>query len=811
MDKNTFAKVAEGVARHEYSLLLGAGASIGSLGGNGKPLPSGPQLKDRLIEDFDIATDGQDITLSRAYEAAERRDTQGLRKYIESWFTGCVPSWQHVLTEFDWHRIWTLNVDDIIERVYADKQIPHNRFNWTSRFRDKAYSGLQIVHLHGFADSDPSSGGTRPEMVFSINDYLATMNDRRAWHTVFTDEFSDRPFIILGASLVEEFDLRAALAGSASETAWGFPSVIVLNRVSSLEREELSALGLLIVEMDAHQFIKHLQKQVQQYLKQVRDAYGSQLSLQIQRFLQQFTDLRHYQPREDENTRNFYLGYEPHWKNILDEDDALLEATMRAVSNIRRNNGTDTISQDVYVLTGTAGSGKSTGLLRIARSFIADGRPVFQFRGDEELDVDAVIAWLERFPDTTLFFNDCADFGNAIGDLAETCDAAGLPLLAIGTERNRRRSILERTIDDRFLHMGSEYAYRLLSNRDVDALIEKLSSRRRLGQITRINRTQQRNYFTRTASRRLFEGMANLEGGEGFRIRMKNEYRQIPNENLRRLYAASSIAYQIGYPLPLGIAAKVADLPVKDLEAWLISDDQDMMVIASNGVRLPHRLTATLAVESALSKDVRLDAMKSLALALAPHIDIDTIRRSTQPYRLLRRLMDQELVLRLVDPVQGREFYEFIQSPYDWNGRYWEQRALFESNLGNHPQARSYAEHSLQIHRHPFAFNTLGTILGRIALQDGNVNILQQAISNLERARDEPRWEASEHPYTTYFRLMINFGMKWGISAIPGHLLSTFSTWYNQARVSRVFSGPRGDDELSEFNRDWLHLIVQHE
>ena len=302
--------------------------------------------------------------------------------------------------------------------------------------------------------------------------------------------------------------------------------------------------------------------------------------------------------------------------------------------------------------------------------------------------------------------------------------------------------------------------------------------------------------------------MADLEGGEGFRVRLQNEYRGIRNQNIKRLYAASSIAYQIGYPLPLGIAAKVADLPVKHLEAWLTSSDQDIMVIASNGVRLPHRITAALTVESALSKEVRLDAMKSLALALAPHIDIDTIRRSTRPYRLVRRLMDQDIILRLVDPDQGREFYDYIQEPYDWNGRYWEQRALFESGLGNHAQARSYAEHSLWIHRHPFAFNTLGTILGRIAVQEGSANTLMEAIDNLERARDEPRWESSEHPYTTYFRLMINFGSQWGISAIPAHVRGTFTTWYNHARSSRVFLGARGDIELQEFYRDWLHLAV---
>ena len=71
-----------------------------------------------------------------------------------------------------------------------------------------------------------------------------------------------------------------------------------------------------------------------------------------------------------------------------------------------------------------------------------------------------------------------------------------------------------------------------------------------------------------------------------------------------------------------------------------------------------------------------------LALTVAPHIDIDAIRRLTRPYRLFRRLMDQETVMRLLGPQNGRALYELTQDSCDWNARYWEQRALFESELG---------------------------------------------------------------------------------------------------------------------------------
>ena len=207
--------------------MLGAGASIGSLGGNNQPLPSGPSLRDKLVSEFSIPTEGQTITLPRAYAAARRNDPERLETFIRTQFTHCKPDWQNVLADFDWHRIWTLNIDDIVENVYSNKSILFDRFIGHPDFamgqspsvRSSTYMDLPTDS----SDSDPEDS----ELVFSIQEYAATLKDTRAWHTVFTDEFSERPFIVLGASLVEEFDLQHALVSSAATTIRGFPSVIV--------------------------------------------------------------------------------------------------------------------------------------------------------------------------------------------------------------------------------------------------------------------------------------------------------------------------------------------------------------------------------------------------------------------------------------------------------------------------------------------------------------------------------------------------------------------------------------------------------
>ena len=644
MDEQLLAKIAEGVHRREYSLLLGAGASIGSLGGDNKTLPSGPELRDLLVDAFSIPTEGREIELQRAYAAAKRSDSDQLEQFIRNRFTNCKPTWQHLLTEFDWHRIWTLNIDDTVEVAYRSQNVQIDRFNWTSTFRDTATSKNQIIHLHGFAKDALDSDTSESDVVFSMAQYISTLQDPRSWHTVFTDEFAERPIIVLGASLADEFDLHQALSNSGSESTRGFPSVIVLNRLSTLDTDELLSYGLIPIESDARIFMERLQQQIVAHRSAIENYYHQGVNDKLSRFLQQFIDLRRYRPQQSERTRHFYEGFDPHWRNIIDDDDAIFEATRKALATIRDAAMQGETKQAVYVLTGGRGSGKSTGLLRVADGLIAAGFFAFHFRGDEDLDIEATIEWLRNNPKTALVFNDCADFAASLRDLAERCGSLSLNLLIVGCERSSRHKFLEQKIGRAHLNPGVDHEYSLLSDQDIVSLVDKLGSRRRLGSITRRTQSQRYTYFRATASRLLFEGMANLEGGVGFRQRIRAEYSGLEEPHLKRLYAAASIAYQFGYSVPLGVASKVSGLSVRQVIALLEQTGHDQLLLDENGVRLPHRFTAALVVSSALSTEDKFGAVYRLAFALAPHVDIRAIRGLSRAYRLVRRLMHQDTI-----------------------------------------------------------------------------------------------------------------------------------------------------------------------
>ena len=219
--------------------------------------------------------------------------------------------------------------------------------------------------------------------------------------------------------------------------------------------------------------------------------------------------------------------------------------------------------------------------------------------------------------------------------------------------------------------------------------------------------------------------MSELEGGLGFRERAKNIYRGLPNERLRSLYAAACLCYEQSMLLPVGVGANFAGVPPKELPRLIEGECNGILLLARNGIRPPHRITASLVVNG-LSEEERLPISLSLAKTLAPHVDERAMRVGTVEYRIVRHLMDQATVSRLVGLTNARDWYDSVREFYDWNGRYWDQRALLESRLGEHETARSYAERSIQVHPHPFGYNTLGTVLLHSAIQRGNRDALLQ-------------------------------------------------------------------------------------
>ena len=281
----------------------------------------------------------------------------------------------------------------------------------------------------------------------------------------------------------------------------------------------------------------------------------------------------------------------------------------------------------------------------------------------------------------------------------------------------------------------------------------------------------------------------------------------LPSNQLKDLYVAACLCYRQSIPLPTGIGAQFAGVPARDLLNLIERECNGILLLTRNGIRPSHRITASLVV-STLPQAVRYEVSSSLAKSLAPHVDEQAMRAGTGEYRIIRHLMDQATVIRLVGHEKARAWYDDIREFYNWNGRYWDQRALLESGFGEHETARSYAERSIQVHKHSFGYNTLGTVLLRMAINRGNAESLIDGIKNLEIARGFQNWGEREHPFVTFFTSLLRFADGWGINAVPHQARTAWTQWFRDANSLTVFARPEVRMQLEQWNRQWLSFAV---
>lgn len=114
---------------------------------------------------------------------------------------------------WDWEYIYTLNIDDAIEReLNAIKVLPFNDFaqHKTTQF---------VYKLHGdAADAVTAENPAAMNLVFGSADYVASLIKNRALISTLTNDLAERHLLFVGCSLTDELDILFALAKFKSTT-----------------------------------------------------------------------------------------------------------------------------------------------------------------------------------------------------------------------------------------------------------------------------------------------------------------------------------------------------------------------------------------------------------------------------------------------------------------------------------------------------------------------------------------------------------------------------------------------------------------
>jgi len=752
-----------GLVRGRYHSLLGAGASIGGSSEDGTPLPGAIALAAELEAMFGLPAAGA-AGLRRLYAAAKAgasKSGTSLDAFLKARFTNTTPpDWMKYLVQIPWAQIWTLNIDDCVERAYSAwrhqaRQSAYS-ISWTERHRTArpALGETLLVHLHGKA----SRAHREPEIIFDISAYVNATLAQHRWHKVFGDSYPAEPFLIVGASLDSEIDLQVVLE-QGRLTAYGdHPSIIVLREISSFQAEEYRRYGLVPVEALADSFFADVTGLLPHYLLEMthEEALSAEdTPSEVYTFLSQWQRLDVTPPGPAEDRRHdFYAGHQPAWRDILlslpGERDGHKTVFAKLTEEVELG------ENRILVLSGDAFSGKSAFLLNVAKDLGTRGFVPFMYGGEVSPDVRSAAWWLQRYPRSVLLLDDASDFAHEIEEMYTRLEGTSASIRMVAAERTNRARHIENvliTVPHETISLR-----RVLSRGEVSRLIEKLAEKRRLGLLTGKSRREQTRYFEEHG-RELFSSMAELERGRGFAARIQDEYAALDEPETRHLLGATAIVGDLGYGLPRSIVKSVSGIAPAEVEKIVGDGDlADLLTIQRRaGLRMRHRVLGSLLVEYCLDRQARFEISRTIAAAIAPHISPAAISAGTIHYRIGRALMTVQSLKRLFDgDIQTvLDWYEAVESGFDWNARYWEQRALAAAEFGLFEPAYSWAREAVTRHEDSFTLNTVGTVLMQRAISEASrerwpTDSFELAEAALAEARDM-EGVSSEYPYETFF------------------------------------------------------------
>ncbi len=184
VEDNDRARILGALSRNDLILFLGAGFSKGARNASGAFIPTGPELARHLWRWLEYEGEPDNTSLALLYEAARKspKGNAALAAFlIEHLHCAEIPSWYDALTTYYWRRIYTTNVDDIIELVYSRSRPGTARLavvvapNDDCGERDAFLNSIQYIKLNG------TLSGNAEGVTFSTRQYARRLSDYDHW------------------------------------------------------------------------------------------------------------------------------------------------------------------------------------------------------------------------------------------------------------------------------------------------------------------------------------------------------------------------------------------------------------------------------------------------------------------------------------------------------------------------------------------------------------------------------------------------------------------------------------------------------
>lgn len=737
------------MARGEVILFTGAGFSLAAKSDDGEPLPGVWRLRELL---WPLAFPGKMLDdasrLGDIYEVA--RNAAGTRvgnllKDTLHVSSRDLPDSYRLWYSMPWYRAYTLNIDDLDECVQVAFELPR-RIRSASAITESLPPGisqLMSIHLNGkVADY--------PHVTFSPVQYGERTARPEPWYHTLVSDMAGHPVVFVGTELDESplwqyIELRRGKERGMRELRPG--SYLVTPDISMARGEMLKEFNISLVRMSQEEFASEVLLNLEAEKQAGLAKLASQSTSSNTGYaLQKVADLRLTKPLKSA-TGEYLLGREPMWHDIV-EGTAVAREFEEKLKTLIEDSQARTI-----LLTGTAGSGKSTTLMRLALTYHAEGKEVLALDSQNNIVFRLTSNAVRDAAADVLVIDDIDAFGYNTTNFINQLISDNPALQVVGALRSNRYERLE--IGSRIDRSSSlVFGIPPLEDSDIELLLNALTKANRLGYLKALNRSKQIDVFRDKAGRQLLVAMIEATSNQRFDEKIASECDDLVKErDLALIYGIVAVATHLRNYLTrdeiLLAAGDSSNKALNRIESLL--NQQLFIAVDGNHILLRHRVIADKVVDYYKSEGLLSDPLEGLFWMLSTKVHPELSKYSRES-KFLRRLMNHELLINLTaDAETPRRAYSSVESLLNWNYHYWLQRGSYEVEVGNIDLAENFLNQALSMAPNDYKVQTEWAYMSlkRASLNPTSIDAparAEEAFKHLEEAI-ENRGDTDPYPY----------------------------------------------------------------
>lgn len=513
-------------------LVVGAGFSRGAKVNNIKEIP----MADRLTKDlFSIFFEGKSCPKELSSDDIEEISTYNLANicnniqnstddrrtkltdYLVKQFKNVMPdkanAFHSLITQYPWTKIYTLNIDDLIENIYAAKGI--NIIVQNEKFKKPCEpTEVQLIKLHGCVN--------RPELgfTFSADEYEDSIINASFKLQLFCNDYYDHDMIFLGTEFSED-DISILLkkylnAGYRSNNHKYFyiaPTIKV--KLKTAIKHSPNAFH---IPWTAKQFLDECSSQQQE--KELNDN--------LLKILKQyhFWDIREYSSVPQYFQSRLYYGSSPIWNDIFDNWDFLNSYSLQKLEDIIKRD-----ENHVVAIYGKSFVGKSVIAKRLLVSLDKHGFSPYQFDFKSYDELRVFVEYIELLPPSTkiaLLVEDAAMQYKNISILLDSLLPKNVErIIVISTSRKNYHEVKRHEL---FNQNFTEIEIKGNINFDIaNEILQKLESKSRLGELTKYADNVTEQYRLVKSKNTIVNFLYFLTTGRGFEEFFKQKHDDLTN------------------------------------------------------------------------------------------------------------------------------------------------------------------------------------------------------------------------------------------------------------------------------------------